>query len=116
MRHKTIGMAVTIGLALAVSQALAQRDNGAGAAGKLDPGANAGAPASRPNESIPNPTIPNANDPSANSPTATNPSANDPNVIDPTAKITGRTGPNADVGTNRPADRAIDQGRRDEHR
>ena len=116
MRHKTIGMAVTIGLALAVSQALAQRDNGAGAAGKLEAGANAAAPASRPNENIPNPTNPNANDPNAKNPTATNPNVNDPNVTDPTAKITGRTNANADVRTNQPADRTIDQGRRDENR
>jgi hypothetical protein len=117
MRLKTIGMAVTIGLAMAaVTQALAQRDNGAGAAGKLEAGAGASTPASRPNENIPNPTNPNANDPNAKNPTATNPNVNDPNATDPTAKITGRSDASAEVRTNQPAVRTTDQDRRDEHR
>ena len=116
MRHKTIGVAVTIGFALAVSQALAQRDNGAGAAGKLEAGAAASAPASRPNENVPNPTNPNANDPNAKNLSTKNPNVNNPDATDPTAKITGRTDANADVRTNQPADRTTDPGRRDERR
>lgn len=124
MQRKVIGVAVALGFALVVSQAMAQNDKGTSAEGKVGAAADAGGALNGPNVNNPNAANPNANNPTTTNPNATNPDNNNPlnnnpNVTNPSnpgpnLEVKGRADTGVDLRTDQPGERTTNQGRRDE--